>query len=121
MPLSVRRPLNIIDQFKIILPGEPQLQCHLIRYAKEFDRIIVDPAFDILIGNAIDFDLAVHSFENSRIVAIGKVRRRQLNRDQPGFIIVSEVKLRLQLQVGPVLQKIIQNPVTEPVKKEYSR
>lgn len=119
MPLL--RTLNIIDQFEIILPGNAQLQRHLIRDTKELDRIIIDPAFDILIGDAVDFDPAVYSFEKRRIIVIGEMRCRQLDGDQPGFIVMAEVKLGLQLQVGPVLQKIIQNPVTEPVIKEDPR
>ena len=101
MPLL--RALNIIDQFEIILRGEAQLQRHLIRNTKEFDRIIIDPAFDIFIGHAIDVDPAVYSFENIRIIVIGKMRCRQLNGDQSGFIVMAEVQLGLQLQVGPVL------------------
>ena len=80
MSLPLLRALNIIDQSEIVFPGKPQVQGHSIGNAQELDRIVVNPPFDILIGNAIDFDLAVHSFENSRIIVIGELRGGQLYR-----------------------------------------
>jgi hypothetical protein len=118
--MSLLRALNIIDQSEIVLPGKPQVQCLSVGDTQKLDRIVVDPAFDILLGNAIDLDLAIHSFENSGIVVIGELCGRQLNSCQLRFIIMPEIQLRLQLQVGSVLHKIIQNPVTEPVKKQNS-
>lgn len=79
MSLPLPGALNIIDQPEIVLPGETQVQGHSVGNAQELDRIVVNPAFDILIGDAIDFYLAVHSFENSRIIIIGELRGGQLN------------------------------------------
>ena len=78
MSLPLLRALNIIDQSEIVFPGKPQVQGHSIGNAQELDRIVVNPPFDILIGNAIDLDLAIHSFKNSGIVVIGEMRGRQL-------------------------------------------
>jgi len=93
MSLSLLRALNIIDQSEIVFPGEPQVQSHSVGNAQELDRIVVNPAFDVLIGNAIDLDLAIHSFENSRIIVIGELRGGQLYGYQLRFIVMPEIKL----------------------------
>ena len=93
MSLPLLRALNIIDQSEIVFPGEPQVQSHSVGNTQELDRIVVNPAFDILIGNAIDVDLAIHSFENSRIIVIGELRGGQLNGYQLSFIVMPEVQL----------------------------
>lgn len=115
MPLPLRT-LHIIDQPEIVFPREPKVQCCAVGNTHELDRIVEDPAFDILIGDAIDVDLTIHSFEISGIVVIGKFRGGQLNGDQLVFIIMPEIKLGLHLPVRLILHEIIQDPVTEPVE-----
>jgi hypothetical protein len=116
MTLPLLRALHIIDQSEIVLPGGLQIQRHLVGNTQEFNRIVINPAFDVLIRDAIDLDLTMHCFKNSRVIIVGEFRGGQLDGDELRFIIMPQIKLRLHLLVGLVLHKIIQHPVTKPVK-----
>lgn len=112
--------LKVVDQFKKIIFGSAEFSDCVVRQAKQFNRIIVEPALYIFIRNAVDLYLSVYTLKLAGTVIVRKMGGRYFDGNQFGFAVVIIVQLRLQLPVGAVFQANSQNPVAKPVEKQYA-
>ena len=95
-----------------------------VRDTQQFKRILEHPAFDILVADATDVDVAVYAFKVAGgvaiVIGIGQCRDGDLHPKKLGFIVFVPVEASLEPGLGLLLPVLGQQLVTVPVEEEDS-
>jgi hypothetical protein len=105
-------------QLEMTHSGSAYFHEHLIGNAEEFQGVIVDTPLHVLIRHAINFQLAIDSFEGGRVLVVSQMRNRDLDGNELRFVVLPPVELRFQLLPGSVLHEARDGAVANGIEEE---
>lgn len=109
---------EIVHQPEKGIAGFVELHLGVVADAKQLDRVVVDPPFDITISNITQDHLAVDPFPLVRGLVVGEGGDGDLYRDKRGFVVIIIVQPGLERGTGDLLQVSRQETIAVPVEKQ---
>ena len=109
---------EIVDEGVKLIPVVLQAQRLLIGDAEVLGGVVDDAAGYVLVGDAVDVDLAVYSIEIRLLGIIREMSGWDFEMEELVVPILIFVKLCFELTGGVVLQVFVQSAVADPVEED---
>ena len=117
--MFARSPLETIDQSVEIVLERLKHGGRAVRQAQQLQRIIVDPALDILVPDTAELNTSIYALELIVSIIVGKMGDRYLNGNKLRFVVAVVIKAGFHIPVSPVLHIRDEHPVTNQVEQQY--
>jgi len=96
--------------------GMSQLKFRGVGNTQHLQRVIIHPAFNILVGDAMNVYRSVGPLERGGRIVIGQMGERDFYRDELIFIVLLPVEAGFQPVRSPLFQDTGEQPITHPVE-----
>ena len=117
--MFARSPLETIDQSVEIVLERLKHGGRAVRQAQQLQRIIVDPALDILVPDTAELNTSIYALELIVSIIVGKMGDRYLNGNKLRFVVAVVIEAGFHIPVSPVLHIRDEQPVTNQVEQQY--